>query len=107
MKIETVIAASRFGLGACPGELPGIDKDPRHWLLEQLGGPARQPDELKGMPNTASILLEVQKVREMRRDAKASSDEPSPDVVKQFGNTVRQHYLQQTDARYLVSLRCS
>ena len=100
MKTETVIAANRFGLGARPGELPGIDKDPRRWLLDQLGGPARQPDELKGMPNTARILLEVQKVREMRRDARTSSGEPSPDVVKQFGNTVRQHYLQQTDARF-------
>lgn len=38
MNIATVIAANRFGLGARPRELTGIDPDPRRWLLDQLAG---------------------------------------------------------------------
>ena len=94
MKTEALIAANRFGLGARPGELSRIGDDPRGWLLDQLAGPARQPAELDGLPDTASILIEVQQVRQMRRDAKNASDDPSPDVVRQFSDTLRQHYLQ-------------
>ena len=32
------IAANRFGLGARPGELPGIGADAAGWLLRQLKG---------------------------------------------------------------------
>jgi uncharacterized protein (DUF1800 family) len=32
------IAANRFGLGARPGELPGIGVDAAGWLLRQLKG---------------------------------------------------------------------
>ena len=39
MKTETVIASNRFGLGARPGELEKIDREPRTWLLDQLQRP--------------------------------------------------------------------
>ncbi len=38
MSIDAFIAASRFGLGARPGELAEIKSDPRGWLLAQLQG---------------------------------------------------------------------
>lgn len=101
MKIETVIAANRFGLGARPGELSRIDSDPRGWLLDQLQGPAGLPAQFRDLPGSAGILVEVQQVREMRRAAKqAETDKPSPDIVKKFGSIVRRHYLDQTEARY-------
>ncbi len=101
MRIESVIAANRFGLGARPGELSGIDGNPRGWLLDQLQGPSRLPEEIRDLPDTASVLVEVQEVREMRREAKqAETDKPSPDIVKKFGSVVRRHYLAQTNARF-------
>lgn len=101
MSIESVIAANRFGLGARPGELSRIDGDPQGWLLDQLQGPGRPAQEIQDLPDTASVLVEVQKVREMRRDAKqAETDEPSPDIVEKFGSLVRRHYLAQTNARF-------
>ena len=104
VNIETVIAANRFGLGARPGELSRIDKNPSAWLLDQLQGPSRQPGELKGLPDTATILVEVQELRQKQRDAKrVATDQPSPDVVKKFGSIVRRHYLQQTEARYKLA----
>ena len=54
MSITAFIAASRFGLGARPGELAEIKGDPRSWLLSQLSGASeptagvgRTPDRLK------------------------------------------------------------
>ena len=106
MKIETVIAVNRFGLGARPGELPKIDQDPQGWLLEQLDGPADLPGVFQRLPQTAKVLVEVQEVRKMQRDARRPLDDPStdnnpaPDVVKKFGSIMRRHYLAQTDARF-------
>ncbi len=102
MRIESVIAANRFGLGARPGELSRIDGNPRGWLLDQLQGPSRLPEDIRTLPDTASVLLEVQEVRRMQRDARqaAETDKPSPDVVQKFGSLVRKHYLSQTNARF-------
>jgi len=101
LSIEAVIAANRFGLGARPGELSRIEGKPQGWLLDQLQGPSRPPEDIRSLPDTASVLLEVQEVREMQRRAKQSDiDEPSPDVVQKFGSIVRKHYLAQTSARF-------
>ncbi len=101
MRIESVIAANRFGLGARPGELSRIDGDPQGWLLDQLQGPSRLHKDIRALPDTASVLVEVQQVREMRRDAKqAETDKPSPDIVQKFGAVVRRHYLSQSNARF-------
>ena len=104
LNIETVIAANRFGLGARPGELSRIDKNPRAWLLDQLQGPPRTPSELKKIPHSSTILVEVQDALQERREMKKDADnELSPDVVKQFGRTVRRHYIDQTDARFRIA----
>ena len=104
MKPATSIAANRFGLGARPGELPEIDRDPEGWLLQQLDGPATLPAEIRHLPDSANVLVEVQKVRELQKDAKRSfDDQPAPDVVKKFGSVVRRHYLEQTDARFRLA----
>ena len=103
MKTNTVIAANRFGLGARPGELSRIDRNPSAWLLDQLQGPPRQPAILKGLPGTAGILAEVEKVRRIQRDVTRSASKPAPDVVRKFSSVVRRHYLQQTDARFRLA----
>lgn len=104
MKIETVIAANRFGLGAKPNELRKIDKNPKAWLLDQLDGPSRLPVEIGSLPRTANVLVEVREVREMQRNVKrTANDEPAPDVVQKFGAIARRHYLEQTDAKYRVA----
>ena len=104
MKIETAVAANRFGLGARPGELKGIGPNPRSWLLNQLQGPSRQPDELRRLPDTASVLVAVQELRKEQRMERQQADEaPDPEVVKKYGRTVRRHYMSQTEARYRVA----
>ena len=104
MKIETVVAANRFGLGARPGDLQRIDRSPLSWLLDQLQGPSRQPAELERLPDTASVLVAVQELRRERRmERQRTDEEPAPDIVRKYGRTVRQHYMAQTEARYRLA----
>ena len=101
MKMDAVIAANRFGLGARPGDLQRIDRSPRAWLLDQLAGPSRLPQEFGSLPSTAEALLEVNELRRERRmERRKEGEEPSPDIVKRYGQTVRRRYLDQANARY-------
>ena len=101
MKTDSVIAANRFGLGARPGDIESIGKNPKSWLLDQLSSPSRVSADIRDLPDTASVLLEVQDLRRERREMRdLADDEPAPDIVRRYGRTIRDHYLQQTHARY-------
>ena len=71
MKMETAIAANRFGLGAKPGELDKADRDPQRWLLDQLQGPPRPAGEIRDLPDSADVLVEIQ---DLRRDFAGEAD---------------------------------
>lgn len=101
MSIDSAIAANRFGLGARPGELEKIDKGPQSWLLDQLQGPSRVPAEIRDLPDSADVLIEVQNLRREQRETRTEKGEPAADFVRKYGRTVRGHYLEQTNARYL------
>lgn len=104
MKIDAAIAANRFGLGARPGDLDRIDQGPQAWLLDQLQGPSRLPAELRNLPDSADVLVEVQDLRKEEREMRnAPEDDPGPDIVKMYRGTVRGHYREQTDARYRLA----
>jgi len=60
---KAVIAASRFGFGARPGELKTVGRNPQKWLLVQLQGPPRLHDEIRRLPGSASVLVTVQDLR--------------------------------------------
>ena len=104
MQQKTVIAANRFGLGARPGDLRKIDRDPEAWLLDQLRGPSQLPTELRDLPDSADVFVEIQDLRRERRDQRRDSDDAAaPDFVKSYGRTVRRHYIDQAHARYRVA----
>ena len=96
---KAVIAATRFGLGARPGELELVGRNPATWLLDQLSGPTRTPSEIRDLPSSAKVLVEVQDVRREQREAR-NADE---DIVQTYGRLVRRHYIDQTSARYRVA----
>jgi uncharacterized protein (DUF1800 family) len=104
MKINAAIAANRFGLGAKPGDLARVDRSPATWLLDQLQGPSRQPEELKGLAVTADVLIEIQNLRRTEREMRQlANGGPAPDFVQKYGRTVRAHYVEQTQARYRLA----
>ena len=77
MKIDSAIAANRFGLGARPGELQKIDSDPQAWLLDQLQGPSRLR-RATAIAVDAEVLVEVQGLRREQRDMRdAANDQPA------------------------------
>ncbi|MEM9057144.1 MAG: DUF1800 domain-containing protein [Pseudomonadota bacterium] len=101
MKPQTIIALNRFGLGARPGDFDRVGNDYRQWLLDQLKGPARTAGPLAALPDSATVLREVNRLRQALR---ASRSDPaiSEDrtTVRSYGKTVRAHYLDQVNARY-------
>ena len=104
MKSETVIAASRFGLGARPGDLGTIDPNPQGWLIDQLQGPSRLDPEFAGLPRSSKVIVEIQDIRTAQRNAnRGENDAPAPDVVEKYGRVVRSHYVRQMNARYRVA----
>ena len=104
MTIKSTIAANRFGLGARPGDLSLIEPNPSRWLLDQLQGPSRLPDELKGLSSSAKVLVEIQDLRREEREMRQLADgDPAPDFARKYGRTVREHYTEQTHARYRLA----
>jgi len=97
---KAVIAASRFGLGARPGELARIGAKPESWLLDQLQGPSRPAAEIRALPGSATVLVEV---RDLKRNEK-SGKKSDPDFVATYGRVVRKHYMDQTSARYSAAV---
>ncbi len=101
MKIESTIAANRFGLGARPGDLGKIEPQPQAWLLDQIQGPSRLSDDIRALPDSSVVLREVAELRrEQRSQQNNSSDEAAPDIVEKYGKVIRKHYIEQAHARY-------
>jgi len=104
MTMKSAIAANRFGLGARPGDLETIEKGPVVWLLDQLQGPSRQAGELRKLPGSAVVLQEIDEIRKADREMRElATAEAAPDIVKQYGRTVRGHFSAQSEARYRVA----
>ena len=101
MKIESAIAANRFGLGARPGDLDKIESNPQAWLLDQIQGPSQVSDDIRALPDSSAVLREVDELRrEQRARQSADTDEPAPDFVEKYAKVVREYYIEQAHARY-------
>ncbi len=102
MNIEAAIAANRFGLGARPGELEKLEKNPRVALLDQLQGPSAPSAYLAKLPSSEKVLVEVLQVRKAQRELKKKAgDNPVPkNEKKMYASLVRSYYLDQVGARF-------
>lgn len=96
MSPDAAIAANRFGLGARPGELEVVAKDPQDWLHAQLATSADLPAAFRALPDTASLIIETQAIRKAQNEARKSG----ADVVQRYASFTRRNYLQQSLARY-------
>src|SRR5688572_24372686 len=82
--LAAAIAANRFGLGARPGDLETVSRDPPDWLTRQLKG---NPPKLEGAglkPSAATLarVLELrQEVMKERREQKKDGDDDGNQVA--------------------------
>lgn len=76
--LTAAIAANRFGLGARPGELADVERDPQGWLRQQLEGkpPVLTGEGLKPSSETLQQALALrQQLVEARRQQKQGDEE--------------------------------
>jgi uncharacterized protein (DUF1800 family) len=103
-----IIAANRFGLGARPGELTVIGGDARGWLVEQITGSRKLPQEMSSLPSSATAFQAYARVLQQRRDNKAAAANEKDDDAKRMQNGRKQvaaMYREQVAARYRVAAR--
>ncbi len=102
MSLEGAIAAHRFGLGARPGEIVRASANPRSWLLEQIDGPAEQPQALDGQPflNAGQLVLKEQDYRVDRFMEKGDKVAGKPG--KGGGNIRAKEFQREMEARFAL-----
>ena len=106
--VDSAIAANRFGLGARPGDLADIGRDPRAWLTAQLAGEPASVDYpgLRSTPQILTDALQIRREREAARRAMKMSEEAAAtdsagllaDVMK-LGQLYRPLYVSEATAR--------
>jgi uncharacterized protein (DUF1800 family) len=107
--IGAAIAANRFGLGARPGELDAVAKDPRRWLLNQLKAapPVLTGEGLKPSAETLAKVLEVRKqATAQRREKKkqGTSGDPQAAAALKLPAIYRPVYIDEVFARFSHSV---
>jgi uncharacterized protein (DUF1800 family) len=84
-----LVAATRLGFAARPGDLAAIGRDARGWALAQLG--RRAPPLAVALPSSAEMVVAEFEMRRDKGDVEAK---------RAFNERVRQVYLAEIDARF-------
>ena len=103
------IAANRFGLGAKPGELAAVARDPEGWLSRQIKSspPVLTGEGLRPASETLAKALELRKqLAEERREKKesASDDEAKVATALKLPAVYRPVYIDEAYARFAQSI---
>jgi len=103
------IAANRFGLGARPGDLDAVGKDPDGWLLRQLKGapPVLADAGLQPSSQTLAKALELRReVAAERREQKKEGDDDAAKVATalKLPAVYRPVYIDEAFARFSHSI---
>ncbi|MCA3692486.1 DUF1800 domain-containing protein [Aquidulcibacter sp.] len=78
MSLNAVIAANRFGLGARPGELAQIARDPKAWLMSQIGNAASTNLPANGLLSSAQAFEALQGYQQARAAQQRNAQSPNP-----------------------------
>ena len=104
------IAANRFGLGARPGELAAVARDPQDWLLRQIRGlpPVLSGEGLRPSAETLARAIELRKqvAKERREKKSASAGDDATQVVAalKLPAVYRPVYVDEAYARFAHSI---
>jgi len=103
---DSFIAATRFGLGAKPGDFAALSGDPRGWLEGQLKPEYAQNQTLNSLPSTMDAVQHMREDNEMKKQAKqdaaATMDENSKamyaEKIKEANQEKNEDYIKQVAA---------
>ena len=102
--IAAAIAVNRFGLGARPGELASVEKDPEGWLRQQLKGtpPVLGGEGLKPSAESLEQVLALRKDLAKARQQKKQGNEEAAKVAAslKLPAIYRPVYLDEAQARF-------
>ncbi|MCL6618869.1 MAG: DUF1800 domain-containing protein [Thermomonas hydrothermalis] len=102
--LSATSAANRFGVGARPGDLEQIDRDPHAWLLAQLR-PAPLPAALTGLPSSADYLGQYRQVLTLRQQVrKRGADGDAQAARMEAARLLRQGVLRELMLRQQVAV---
>jgi len=122
---DAFIAATRFGLGARPGELQRVRSDPRTWLSAQTVGNRDVPAPIAELPTSRDVFTRYFAAQEARRDARAADKsgeqggraaqppaatmradeaEQAQKIIQGVRQVLAPIYLDQVAARYRVAV---
>jgi uncharacterized protein (DUF1800 family) len=97
-EMQAAIAATRFGLGARPGEIETARSDPQGWLAGQIGSP--QTASLQGPLSSRDALERLRTdYREMLQRLQTGEGAEDEDLQQQVRMALRQPLLQAITAR--------
>jgi uncharacterized protein (DUF1800 family) len=92
---QAFIALNRFGLGARPGELDRVARDPRRWIARQIRQTGDIPAELARLPDAADSIRVF--IRARRRGVKA--------IRRVARTTLKERYIAEINARARAHIR--
>jgi uncharacterized protein (DUF1800 family) len=102
--LGAAIAANRFGLGARPGELADVERDPQGWLRRQLEGkpPVLTGEGLKPSADTLRQALALRQELAEARRLKKQGDEGAAKVAAalKLPAIYRPAYIDEAHARF-------
>lgn len=97
---QAVIAVNRFGLGARPGELEEVARDPREWVLAQLEKPASAGKALDRLPDSQDYQKRFTEWRQRFYAARRAAEKNNGEADEPgFGQTFRQELLDEVNLR--------
>jgi len=120
-ELHAAIAATRFGLGAKPGEIDAARRDPQAWLLAQLDAPGAPlpgaPGSRELLATTRDYLIGVRElqsrggdVEAMQREARRALREPRvahilarTEAALAFGEGFRERWIRFWSNHFSVS----
>jgi uncharacterized protein (DUF1800 family) len=94
--LEAAIAATRFGLGARPGEIEAARADPKAFLKAQIRSEGADQPQGRLAPSSENIAV-FQGLRRERRELKGDAD--AADQLKQLQAQIRDIAIQEMAAR--------
>ena len=102
--LAAAIAANRFGLGAGPGELEAVQRDPQDWLRKQLKGipPLLAGEGLEPSAQTLAQAIAMRReLAEVRKDKKQGDEEAAKRAAAlKLPALYRPIYIDEVHARF-------